>query len=141
MQIDAREAIITPMSVSIAPFVPRLLLRVQDRTVWQATGTVVFADISGFTRLSEQLAELGRAGAEELTRILNATFDALLAVARSEGGDLVKFGGDALFLFFDGDLHAERGGCGDRQVLPRRRCQSHHRPAVSFGDVEVVEPR
>ncbi len=68
----------------------------------------MFADISGFTRLSEQLAELGRAGAEELTRILNGTFDALLGVAHSEGGDLVKFGGDALFLFFEGDLHAER---------------------------------
>ena len=96
------------MSGSIAPFVPRLLLRVHNRTVWEATGTVAFADISGFTRLSEQLAELGRAGAEELTNILNATFDALLGVAQDEGGDLVKFGGDALFLFFDGDLHAER---------------------------------
>ena len=96
------------MSGSITPFVPRLLLRVENRTVWHATGTVVFADISGFTRLSEQLAELGRAGAEELTRILNATFDSLLGVAHSEGGDLVKFGGDALFLFFEGDLHAER---------------------------------
>jgi class 3 adenylate cyclase/tetratricopeptide (TPR) repeat protein len=68
----------------------------------------VFADISGFTRLSEQLAELGKAGAEELTNILNATFDALLGVARGEGGDLVKFGGDALFLFFEGAQHAER---------------------------------
>ena len=29
----------------------------------------------GFTRLSEQLAELGRAGAEELTLILNDTFE------------------------------------------------------------------
>jgi class 3 adenylate cyclase/tetratricopeptide (TPR) repeat protein len=96
------------MPPSIAPFVPRLLLRVPNRTAWQVTGTVVFADISGFTRLSEQLAELGRAGAEELTRILNGTFDALLGVARSEGGDLVKFGGDALFLFFEGDQHAER---------------------------------
>ncbi len=96
------------MPPSIAPFVPRLLLRVPNRNAWQVTGTVVFADISGFTRLSEQLAELGRAGAEELTRILNGTFDALLEVARSEGGDLVKFGGDALFLFFEGDQHGER---------------------------------
>ena len=76
------------MSGSIAPFVPRLLLRVHNRTVWEATGTVAFADISGFTRLSEQLAELGRAGAEELTNILNATFDALLGVAQDEGSSL-----------------------------------------------------
>jgi hypothetical protein len=31
----------------------------------------------------------------------DATFDALLSVARSEGGDLIKFGGDALLLHFD----------------------------------------
>ena len=91
-----------------APFVPRVLLRAGDLDTWVTEGTFVFADISGFTRLSEQLAELGKAGAEELTLILNATFDALLGVARSEGGDLVKFGGDALFLFFEGEYHAER---------------------------------
>ncbi|MFZ4720510.1 MAG: adenylate/guanylate cyclase domain-containing protein, partial [Ilumatobacteraceae bacterium] len=68
----------------------------------------MFADISGFTKLSEQLAELGKAGAEELTVLLNATFEGLLSVARDEGGDLVKFGGDALFLFFEGDDHAAR---------------------------------
>ena len=96
------------MPPSFAPFVPRLLLRARDRAAWLAEGTFVFADISGFTQLSERLAELGRAGAEELTLILNATFDALLGVARGEGGDLVKFGGDALFLFFEGDDHAER---------------------------------
>ena len=73
-----------------------------------ADGTFVFADISGFTKLSEQLAELGKAGAEELTVLLNATFESLLGVARDEGGDLVKFGGDALFLFFQGEHHAAR---------------------------------
>lgn len=95
-------------SSSFAPFVPRVLLRAGDLDTWVTEGTFVFADISGFTRLSEQLAELGKAGAEELTVILNATFETLLAVARNEGGDLVKFGGDALFLFFDGEHHAAR---------------------------------
>ncbi|MBI4934384.1 MAG: tetratricopeptide repeat protein [Actinobacteria bacterium] len=75
---------------------------------WTTDGSFVFADISGFTKLSEQLAELGKAGAEELTVLLNGTFEALLGVARSEGGDLVKFGGDALFLFFHGPGHAAR---------------------------------
>lgn len=96
------------MKPILAPFVPRQLLRARDRVTWVTEGTFVFADISGFTRLSEQLAELGKAGAEALTDILNATFDSLLGVARNEGGDLVKFGGDALFLFFDGEHHAER---------------------------------
>jgi class 3 adenylate cyclase/tetratricopeptide (TPR) repeat protein len=83
----------------------------------------VFADISGFTRLSEQLAELGKAGAEELTVLLNATFEDLLGVARADGGDLVKFGGDALFLFFAGARHAERccrAAAGMRAALKAR---------------------
>ncbi|MFM2078551.1 MAG: hypothetical protein RJA49_2441 [Actinomycetota bacterium] len=92
-------------------------------TQWQTDGTFVFADISGFTKLSEQLAELGKAGAEELTVLLNGTFEALLGVARADGGDLVKFGGDALFLFFEGEAHAERAcraASGMRAALKTR---------------------
>ncbi len=108
MHIHRFESEVTQGFHTFAPFVPRLLLSAGDREIWQAEGTFLFADISGFTRLSEQLAELGKAGAEELTDILNATFEALLGVARDEGGDLVKFGGDALFVFFEGEHHGER---------------------------------
>jgi class 3 adenylate cyclase/tetratricopeptide (TPR) repeat protein len=76
---------------------------------WSATpGTLCFADVSGFTQLSERLARSGRVGAEELTAILNNTFTALLDVALAEGGDLLKFGGDALCLLFEGPEHATR---------------------------------
>ena len=64
--------------------------------------------MSGFTQLSERLARGGRVGAEELTAILNDTFTALLDVALAAGGDLLKFGGDALCLLFDGPDHAPR---------------------------------
>ncbi len=40
---------------------------------------------------------------------MNATFAALLDVAYSHGGGLLKFGGDALLLLFAGDDHAARG--------------------------------
>lgn len=100
------------MTTDLTPFVPELLLRARNDAQWpghwQTVGSFVFADISGFTKLSEQLAELGKAGAEELTVLLNGTFESLLGVAQREGGDLVKFGGDALFLFFAGERHAER---------------------------------
>ena len=119
------------MTSLLTPFVPGVLLRARTSTQragqwprhWQTDGSFVFADISGFTKLSEQLAELGKAGAEELTVLLNATFESLLSVARDEGGDLVKFGGDALFLFFDGDNHAERAcraAFGMRAALKER---------------------
>jgi predicted ATPase/class 3 adenylate cyclase len=60
----------------------------------------LFADISGFTSLSERLATRGGDGVEELTRILNAYFGRLISVVTSHGGDVVKFAGDALLAFW-----------------------------------------
>ncbi|HEY72959.1 MAG: hypothetical protein B6I35_01315 [Anaerolineaceae bacterium 4572_32.2] len=70
------------------------------------SGTMMFADISGFTAMSEKLSRLGKEGAEEITAIVNRFFAALLKVTDQYGGDLLKFGGDALLLFFGGEAHA-----------------------------------
>ena len=66
---------------------------------------VVFVDISGFTKLSEKLAKVGKEGAEEITDAIEACFTELLAVAYANGGSLLKFGGDALLLLFEEDDH------------------------------------
>ncbi len=63
---------------------------------------VLFADISGFTTLTERLAEDGPAGAENLTQHLNAYFSRLIDLITSYGGDVVKFAGDALIALFPG---------------------------------------
>ena len=63
-------------------------------------GALLFADISGFTAMSEQLSMLGREGAEQVTEIVNRYFGAMLEVIFAHGGDLWKFGGDALLAFF-----------------------------------------
>ncbi|GAB3425617.1 tetratricopeptide repeat protein [Flindersiella endophytica] len=72
------------------------------------SGTVVFADVSGFTALSERLARRGRAGAEELTDLINAVVAAMQAVSRPLGGDLLTYGGDALLLLFTAADHESR---------------------------------
>jgi class 3 adenylate cyclase/tetratricopeptide (TPR) repeat protein len=94
-------------------YAPRGLLRrlVDDPAAPVKTldGTVVFIDISGFTRLSERLARYGHEGAEHLADSIDACFSALLADAYAGGGSLWKFGGDALLLWFEGSGHAERG--------------------------------
>jgi class 3 adenylate cyclase/tetratricopeptide (TPR) repeat protein len=72
-------------------------------------GTTVFADVSGFTRLSERLARKGKEGAEHLVDAINHCFSELLADVSARGGSLLKFGGDAMLLWFDGDGHTERG--------------------------------
>jgi predicted ATPase/class 3 adenylate cyclase len=60
------------------------------------SATVLFADISGFTALTEQLAQQGPAGAEVLTRELNTYFGRLIDLITLHGGDVIKFAGDAL---------------------------------------------
>ncbi|MCT7949594.1 AAA family ATPase [Ancylothrix sp. C2] len=57
---------------------------------------VLFADISGFTSLTERLAQKGSAGVEELTKHLNAYFGQLIELITAHEGDIVKFAGDAM---------------------------------------------
>jgi class 3 adenylate cyclase/tetratricopeptide (TPR) repeat protein len=56
----------------------------------------VFIDISGFTSLTETLVKSGPSGLEALTQILNAYFGRIITLILSQGGDVVKFAGDAL---------------------------------------------
>jgi class 3 adenylate cyclase/tetratricopeptide (TPR) repeat protein len=71
-------------------------------------GSLLLADISGFTRMSEQLATVGKEGAEWLTDIINDYFHSMLDIATKNGGTNLKFGGDALLILFQGDNHAYR---------------------------------
>ena len=71
-------------------------------------GTLVFADISGFTALTERLSKRGRIGAEEIVETLNRVFGGMLETAATRGADLLKFGGDALLFLFRGEGHAQR---------------------------------
>ena len=93
-------------------YVPRILQQhlVDDPETrgWTAEGTAAFVDISGFTKLSEQLARKGREGAEQITEVIGRSFESILQVAYDNGGSLLKFGGDALLLWFEGEGHVER---------------------------------
>lgn len=61
---------------------------------------VLFADVSGFTAISEALGKSGRSGTEELTTILNRYFEPMIDLIRSYGGIIGKFGGDAMTVLF-----------------------------------------
>jgi class 3 adenylate cyclase/tetratricopeptide (TPR) repeat protein len=125
--------------VDLTPYVPRLVLewvRDQPEARWQRVdGTMAFIDISGFTRMSELLAAKGRAGAEEVTEIINATFARLLDVAYADGGGLLKFGGDALLLFFSGPEHEARAARA--AFAMRRTLRTLGRPRTSAGAVTL----
>lgn len=68
---------------------------------------VAFADVSGFTAMSETLAKIGKEGAETLTGILNHYFTAMIDRIGRGGGFVGKFGGDAMTIFFPAENERE----------------------------------
>jgi class 3 adenylate cyclase len=119
-----------PSTPGVAALVARRLwdwdevARVRD-----VRGAILFADIAGFTRLTETAqARDGTRGIEELTRRLNALFSDLVDAAHQSGGDILKFGGDALLAAFDdtpsapdGWTRALRSAHAMRHVAARHR--------------------
>ena len=93
-------------------YVPRILqqhlIDDPDARCWTADGTAALVDISGFTNLSERLARKGREGAEQITEVIGRSFESILLLAYEDGGSLLKFGGDSMLLWFEGDGHPAR---------------------------------
>jgi class 3 adenylate cyclase/tetratricopeptide (TPR) repeat protein len=92
--------------VSLSTYLPQDRLRalargdtLPDRTA----GSALFADISGFTALTEALRDsLGpRRGAEEISGQLDAVYTALIAEVEKYGGSVIGFAGDAITCWFD----------------------------------------
>lgn len=83
----------------------RLALALGRELADRTRGAALFADISGFTPLSEALVkELGaRRGAEEVTRQLDAIYNALISRLDLYRGSVVSFSGDAITCWLDGD--------------------------------------
>jgi class 3 adenylate cyclase/tetratricopeptide (TPR) repeat protein len=110
-----------PFDVYVPRGVLRHLATEPFRPVRTVAGSMLFADLSGFTKLSERLQRRGPEGAELLVNTINGVFDHLLRVAYDNGGSLIKFGGDALLLFFEGDRHAERASRSAFRMRERLR--------------------
>ena len=71
----------------------------------RAHGAGMFADISGFTALTEALTDAlgGHRASEALSAHLNRVFHALIAEVDRYGGSVIYFSGDAITCWFDGD--------------------------------------
>ncbi len=101
---------------SLSVYIPmdrRLALAHGESLPFHTTGAALFADISGFTALTEALAqELGaRRGAEELTRHLNQVYDALIIELHRYRGSVIGFSGDAITCWLDGDDGRRAAAC------------------------------
>jgi predicted ATPase/class 3 adenylate cyclase len=98
---------------AVGTYLPRAVL-IGDRElrVGRGTfrhGTMLFADVSGFSALTERFSQKrGREGAEEMTLIVNRFLETVNSIAVQYGGDLLKFAGDAALSFYQGKEHAAR---------------------------------
>ena len=61
---------------------------------------VIFADISGFTNLSEACAKKGVVGNEELAFCINRYMEGMVRYLNQYGGDIIKFVGDAMIVMW-----------------------------------------
>ena len=61
---------------------------------------VIFADISGFTNLSEACARKGLQGNEDLAFMLNRYMEGMVTSLNQYGGDIIKFVGDAMIVMW-----------------------------------------
>ena len=77
-----------------------------ERTRFSAA--LAFIDISGFTALSEALAQAhGAEGAELLQSYTNIYLERLISAVHAFGGDILKFGGDAFIVLWRHLVDAE----------------------------------
>jgi class 3 adenylate cyclase/CHASE2 domain-containing sensor protein len=88
----------------LAPAVVEELL--EDPSNWKLDGkimdiTVMFADLEGFTPLSERLEP------EQLVRLINEYLNEMTAIILAEGGTIDKYEGDLVMAFFGAPLPLE----------------------------------
>ncbi|KAA3664009.1 MAG: hypothetical protein DWQ04_07885 [Chloroflexi bacterium] len=70
------------------------------------SATALFADISGFTTITETLMQHGQHGAEVLATVMRAVFAPLVHAVFAHGGYVVGFAGDAFTAIFPGNEDA-----------------------------------
>ncbi len=63
-------------------------------------GVCLLVDISGFTKLSGQFCDQGKAGIDDLQLATNGFMGQLVDIIYTFGGDIIKFAGDAIICVF-----------------------------------------
>ena len=97
---------------------------------------VMFADISGFTNLTEKLSKRGAEGAELIAFALNRYMELLVNVIGRSGGDIFKFAGDAMIVLWPPPKdNSEK----DLTTLCRQAIQSALDIQARLNDTNVIE--
>ena len=95
----------------------------------------LFADISGFTKLSESFSKKGRKGSEFLAFCLNRYMELLINIIGKNGGDIIKFAGDALLVIWPQEKR------GDEINSCRRAVQCAMQIMSKLDKLEMIQGR
>ncbi len=129
----------------LRPFLPAPLIRAWSENpgrapVWseRLNGSLMHCDVTGFTAMSERLAERSKEGAEIMVDVLNQFFERMLGIADTWGGEQIKFGGDAMLLLFTSAEHAASAACC---ALEMQRAMSDFRNLRAGGEEHRLRMR
>jgi ABC-type oligopeptide transport system substrate-binding subunit/class 3 adenylate cyclase len=112
---------------ALAAYIPRDRVEnlIRPGTPLPEEGVALIADISGFTPLTEALTRglSPDQGAEELTRALDGVFTPLIAEIQAFHGSVIKFGGDALIVWYPREPRTGRATVIHRAITSAWRMQ------------------
>ncbi len=112
---------------ALAGYIPhdRVQNLLQPETPLATDGVALIADISGFTPLTEALTQglSPDQGAEELTRALEGVFTPLIEQIHAFRGSVIKFGGDALIVWYGREPRVRRAAVIRRALTSAWRMQ------------------
>jgi class 3 adenylate cyclase len=104
---------------------------------------ILIADVSGFTKLNEMLANRDAVhAAETLTNHLNKYFTRILDIIETHNGDCVKFAGDALIVLFTAPVQSRAPNYDENKAVenrkiprsPKSKASSNCNPAQQSGN-------
>lgn len=86
---------------TLASMIPdEILLHYQQETVRYFEAAIMITDASGFTDLSDKYNKVGKGGASMLSAVLNSYMGTMVQEILAQGGDVLKFSGDAMLTIF-----------------------------------------
>ncbi|NLS03562.1 adenylate/guanylate cyclase domain-containing protein [Rhizobium sp. P32RR-XVIII] len=111
-----RQAELSLLDTYIGPMTAQRILagRIRQGEIETMEAALLLCDLRGFTELSNRLAD------EKVLELLNAYFDIVVPAITSQGGEVLKFMGDAVLAFFpssDATMASEQALAATDQIL------------------------
>ncbi|KAG2432750.1 hypothetical protein HYH02_012884 [Chlamydomonas schloesseri] len=163
-----KQGVLRPLS-TLPPFVPRLFIeditlnhekyrgfdaagrdltaasKTLQPSIIELQASVMIADVTGFTKLTEILSKKGTSGVELLTTCMNNYFTRAINMIMAYEGDVVKFAGDSMICLFYPNEHERRYPDKGLRACTLRMMACSHQLATKLGHMRMkmngqVEP-